>query len=132
MRDDEKRKLLDGAANEHDREAVMFWVCGTSGRSLEEEWGLQLSLDDERRLREEQRDGDRAAACPLCADVGTFECLDAEFDEHDEETCRYGCQEGAVPCHRCEAGDPTWRDEAPPEDDEALDLVELIAERQAA
>jgi hypothetical protein len=128
---DREKDALDAAENDHDRECVALWICGTRGIDLEEEWARQLSEDDERRLAEEERDRDRADACPDCDDAGQTECLDLELGGHDEETCRYGCLDGAVPCVGCDGRDPTWRDEVRGDEAER-DAVDEIVEREVA
>ena len=80
--------------NAHDAEGFLLWLCGKSGRSLEEEYGQQLYDEEERRR--EQEEIDEATAEHHCD--GYMPCPDLEFEDHDDVSCRYECFNGEVVC----------------------------------
>ncbi len=97
------------AKDTYDNEGIALWLCGRSGRSLEEEYGMQLSYeaDQQRRAAETERD----AAEHHCD--GVMQCPEIEFDDHAEATCKYECFNGEVVCV-CDAlaDEPTQQDSA--------------------
>lgn len=67
-----------------------------------------LMVIDNMRLQEQQwkeweelEDAytERIATCQNCGGETLHECPDAEFDNHEESTCRYACMNGQVLCH---------------------------------
>lgn len=80
--------------NAHDTEGMLLWLCGRAGRSLEEEYGMQLAYEEEQRRREAEEARD--AAEHHCD--GHMPCPELEFEDHDEAVCKYECFNGEVVC----------------------------------